>query len=418
MKRGEANFDVAQGSYDGAETTDLIGLFLLSKLKELEEMDAGLYRDDMLAVTGLQAKEAEKMKQKISDVFKAHGLRVKVEVNKKVVDFLNVTLNLHDGSHRDYMKPGQVINYVHVDSNHSSIVTKSIGAGVNHRLSANSSSEALFNAAKGPYALERSGHTHILTYKPEEVEGAVPRRRRRRKKTGIIWFNPPWCNSVTTDVGRKFLNLVDSCFPPGHRLHKIFNRKTIKVSYSSMPNLGRIIASHNTKVITSKIPVVPKRPWGNCSCPRKTRDAGECPLGGECLEESIIYQATVKVKVAPEVEKVPDQTYLGVCEPEWKERLGNHKQDWKKPNKRGATCLSTYIWSLKDKGLVQDRDWTISWALMARASAFSPTSGWCRLCVKEKSLMVLQPELASLNDRDEFFAHCRHKNKLLLSSVK
>ena len=72
-----------------------------------------------------------------------------------------------------------------------------------------------------------------------------------------------------------------------------------------MPNLGRIIASHKTKV-------VPKRPWGNCSCPKATREAGECPLGGECLEECIVYQATVKVKVdeATGVEKVPDQTYL------------------------------------------------------------------------------------------------------------
>ena len=374
----------------------------------------------MLAVTELQAKEAEKLKQKISNIFKAYGLTVKVEVYKKVVDFLNVTLSLLDGSHRDYMKPGQVINYVHVDSNHPSIVTKRIGEGVNHRLSANSSSEALFNAAKGPYqeALERSGHTHKLVYKPAE---AAPRRRRRsKKKTNIIWFNPPWSNSVTTDVGRKFLKLVDSCFPPGHRLHKIFNRKTIKVSYSTMPNLGRIIASHNTKIINSKVKVVPKRPWGNCSCPRATRDAGECPLGGECLEECIVYQATVKVKVdeAAGVEKVPDQTYLGVCEPEWKERLGNHRQDWKKPAKRGATCLSKYIWSLTDKGMKQDRDWTISWALMARAAAFSPTSGCCRLCIKEKSLMMMKPELATLNDRDEFFAHCRHKNKLLLSSVK
>ena len=218
VKKGEQNFDVAQGSFDGAETTDLVGLFILDKLKELEELNSGLYRDDMLAVTELQAKEAEKLKQKISNIFKAYGLTVKVEVYKKVVDFLNVTLSLLDGSHRDYMKPGQVINYVHVDSNHPSIVR--IGEGVNHRLSANSSSKALFNAARGPYqeALERSGHTHKLVYKPAE---AAPRGRRRSRKN-IIWFNPPWCNSVTTDLGRKFLNLVDSCFPPGHRLHKIF----------------------------------------------------------------------------------------------------------------------------------------------------------------------------------------------------
>ena len=42
----------------------------------------------------LQAKEAEKLKQKISNIFKAYGLAVKVEVNKKVVTFLNMTLFL------------------------------------------------------------------------------------------------------------------------------------------------------------------------------------------------------------------------------------------------------------------------------------------------------------------------------------
>merc|ERR550534_2793202 len=31
-----------------------------------------------------------------------------IRVNKKVVDFLNVTLSLLDGTHRDYTKPGQV----------------------------------------------------------------------------------------------------------------------------------------------------------------------------------------------------------------------------------------------------------------------------------------------------------------------
>ena len=178
---------------------------------------AGLYRDDMLGVTELEGKEAERLKQKISDIFKVYGLKVKVEVNKKVVDYLNVTLNLLDGSHRDFTKPGQVINYVHVESNHPPAVTKSIGKGVNYRLNANSSSEAMFDAAKGPYqeALKRSGHTHTLSYDPEVAKGRT-KRRRRRNKNDIIWFNPPWCNSVTTDVGRKFLNLLDACFPPSN----------------------------------------------------------------------------------------------------------------------------------------------------------------------------------------------------------
>ena len=90
----------------------------------------------------------------------------------------------------------------------------------------------------------------------------------------------------------------------------------------------------------------------------------------------------------------------------------------KKPAHRGRTCLSKYIWSLKDKGLVEDIDYSISWALITRASSFSATSGQCRLCLMEKSLLVLKPHLGSLNDRDEFFCHCRHKEKLLLQAIK
>ena len=129
----------------------------------------------------------------------------------------------------------------------------------------------------------------------------------------------------------------------------------------------------------------------------------------------------MKVKVdadVPAAEVLPAKTYLGIVEPEWKERKGNHNSDFKHSSKRGATCLSGYIWSLKDRGMVEDKDFTISWTLLARAKAYSSTTDCCRLCLKEKSMMILQPHLALLNDRDEFFNHCRHKNKLLLSSIK
>ena len=211
-KKGEMNFDVAQGSWDGAEVTDLVGLYLLSKMQHLEEMNYGLYRDDMLAVTELHGKAAEGLKQKISRVFQAEGLTVKVEVNKKVVDYLNVTLSLLDSTHRDYTKPGQVLNYVHVHSNHPPVVTKNISEGIAYRLSVNSSNETVFNEAKGPYeeALMRSGHTSTLSYKPEVAGGAAPRRRRRRRRNNVIWFNPPWCNSVTTDIANHMANINDT----------------------------------------------------------------------------------------------------------------------------------------------------------------------------------------------------------------
>ena len=82
-----------------------------------------------------------------------------------------------------------------------------------------------------------------------------------------------------------------------------------------------------------------------------------CPLGGQCLEENIVYKATVKVEEGAAVEEeVQDKTYLGLCSTEWKERLGNHKQSFKKVKRRGETCLSSYVWELKDRGLAEGGD--------------------------------------------------------------
>ena len=47
-----------------------------------------MYRDNLFGVTELQWKEAEKPKQDISNVFKTFDLRVKVEVNKRVVNYV------------------------------------------------------------------------------------------------------------------------------------------------------------------------------------------------------------------------------------------------------------------------------------------------------------------------------------------
>ena len=158
-----------------------------------------------------------------------------------------------------------------------------------------------------------------------------------------------------------------------------------------MPNLGRIVSSHNTRVLRSLDPVQPKRAWGNCSCPKKKREANESPLNGNCIEEQVVYQATVKLNapVTPAEEHMPDQTYLGVTEPEWKLRHANHKQDFKKPAHRDRTCLSKFIWSLKDKGMVEDTNYSISWTLMSKASSFSPTTGQCRLRKRGKQTSAL-----------------------------
>ena len=52
VKREGEEFDVTMGSYDGAESTDLVGLFLLHQLKHLP-VNCGLYKNDGLAASSL-----------------------------------------------------------------------------------------------------------------------------------------------------------------------------------------------------------------------------------------------------------------------------------------------------------------------------------------------------------------------------
>ena len=42
-------------------------------------------------------------------------------------------------------------------------------------------------------------------------------------------------------IAKMFLKLVDKHFPCTHQLHKIFNRNTIKISYSCMSNVQQLI---------------------------------------------------------------------------------------------------------------------------------------------------------------------------------
>ena len=39
----------------------------------------------------------------------------------------------------------------------------------------------------------------------------------------------------------------------------------------------------------------------------------------------------------------------------------------------------------------------------------------CRLCLEEKHLLMMNPDLGTLNVEDEFYASCRHRGPLLLS---
>ena len=114
-------------------------------------------------------------------------------------------------------------------------------------------------------AINKSGHNYTLKHDPSAHIRTTKKKNRSRKRN-ILWFNPPYNHTVTTNVGREFLALLDKCFPPGNPLRKIFNRKTVKVSYSTMPNMAKIISWKNQKVLSKSA-----KDKKTCSCPKEKK---------------------------------------------------------------------------------------------------------------------------------------------------
>ena len=215
--------------------------------------------------------------------------------------------------------------------------------------------------------------------------------------------------NVKTNIGARFLALIDRCFPKGSLMGKVFNRSNLKLSYRTCPNMKQVLAKHNKKVLVASEPKEEKR---TCDCPKATREAGTCPLQGHCLDKNIIYQATV-VETKPNAEQVVE-TYVGSSGTMWKERYRNHNKSFNHRRYKGETILSSHIWDIKDRG----SSYTTSWRILDRGSPFTPVTKVCMLCTKEKFYIIRRPELASLNSRQEVGNHCPHIAMSLLSKVE
>ena len=180
-----------------------------------------------------------------------------------------------------YANSSAVLSYQILSSKYNNII-KQIPISIQNRLSYLSANEKIFQQAIPYYsaALERSGYNHNFEYKP------IPKDRvRNNRKRNIIWFNPPFNNNTSTNIGRVFLNLVKKHFPRQHKFYKIFNKNNVKVSYSCIPNVKSKIDAHNKWILAPTNAYIDR----TCNCTRNTI----CPLDNNCLTKSIVYEATI-----------------------------------------------------------------------------------------------------------------------------
>ena len=299
-------------------------------------------------------------RKNVIKIFKEVGFKIEIQTHLKIVNFLDVTFNLANGTYRPYKKANESLLYINTSSNHPPQVIKQLPTSISKQLSNNSSSEGIFNASKYEYetALRNSG------YQENEVifNKKKHRKKKRNRNQNIIWFNPPFSRNVTTNVAKRFLSLLEIGFSKSNKLHQLFNRNTVNVSYYCTKDLSNIIKTHTKKGTNEKI-----TPRDQCNCKKKN----DCSLDGNCQTSHIIYKCIASTTINP------DKIYLGAAEGNFK----NHKTSFKNREKANDTMLSNYVWEVTDK---YKETPSLKWSIVKSVPKYSNITKKCLLCLHQK----------------------------------
>ena len=171
-----------------------------------------------------------------------------------------------------------------------------------------------------------------------------------------------------------------------------------------MPNVQKIINRHNKEVVSNNAmqqSVAVTQPVKTCNCRKNT----VCPVDGNCLNESYIYQATVTRLDNGRVE-----TYTGLTANTFKIRYNAHTCSFRNIGKRNETALSKHIWKLKESGV----DHSLVWKLIEKRGSYTTATDTCNLCLTEKFYIIRKPVMATLNSSNALLSGCRHRAKFKL----
>ena len=89
-----------------------------------------------------------------------------------------------------------------------------------------------------------------------------------------------------------------------------------------MNNTKQIIDNHNKRILTASLQtddIAAAATINNKTCNCRQKNA--CPLDGNCLQPSVIYQATVT-----RIDNNTTETYIGLTENVFKTRYRNHTE--------------------------------------------------------------------------------------------
>ena len=155
-----------------------------------------MHRDEGLAVFKNKiGPESEKIKKSIQSIFWENELKITIQRNLKIVEYLDVTFNPTDSSYHSFNKKNNEINCIYKQLNQPSCIIKQLPLSIERRLSKLPSNEKIFNDSILIYqeALIKPGYNHKLTFQKHEQK----RNNSQQRKRPIISFNPPCSKNVS-----------------------------------------------------------------------------------------------------------------------------------------------------------------------------------------------------------------------------
>ena len=397
VKRDSSNaFDVTMGSYDGAEICELVGLFIFSKLKDTFGNNIGLYRDDGLVLLDTKSgRLSDKARKDLTHAFNELGLNITAQANQLSTNFLDTTFDLSNGTYKPYRKPNDEPLYINRHSNHPPPIIRELPISVNKRINSLSCNREVFYNAAPLYnhALKHSNFDFHLNHESPPTHRNTSTRQNRQRN--VIWFNPPYSKNVKTNIARDFLRLLDKHFPHSHKLHSIFNRHTVRISYSCTGNMKSFLDKHNKIILKKHTNRLNKDDEKLCNC----RQRVNCLTDGKCLTRSVVYKAEVT-----STDNNTTQTYIGVTANDFKTRYRNHLKSLRNEKYKHETELSKHVWNLKK----ENRQFSIRWTIVKQTPAGRNGKRNCALCLEEKLMIMKGRSKNILNRRSEIFTKCRH----------
>ena len=155
-----------------------------------------------------------------------------------------------------------------------------------------------------------------------------------------------------------------------------------------------MISSHNKRIL--------EKSEDNNMLPCNCRNKDQCPMDGQCRATSSVYHANIS--------DIADTNYsfyyVGISQPEVKNRISTHNTSMKYREHEHDTELSKKFWEMKDQG----RTPIIKWKILQLTRPYQNGRLNCDLCLSEKlHIIKLKDSEKLLNKKTELISKCRHK---------